>query len=111
MMDFAVISESRACFNIDLCVYEEKIITKVLYWLSAEYTIETSKEQNCYKVILESTRSVNWAQEKQRISQQFVDYQMRSIIQEETRDIRNILYIKAFANLDDFEEYDTEEEI
>ena len=42
---------------------------------------------------------------KFKINQDFIDYQNREIINKETKDIRTILYIKAFANNDDFEDY------
>lgn len=39
------------------------------------------------------------------INRDLHDYKLREIIHEETKNIRNILYIKAFAHNDDFEDY------
>jgi His-Xaa-Ser system protein HxsD len=41
----------------------------------------------------------------ERINRDLNDFKLREIIHEETKDIRNILYIKAFALNDDFEDY------
>jgi len=43
---------------------------------------------------------------RQKLSADFVDYKNRAIIASETRDLRNILYAKAFANSDDFVEFE-----
>ena len=37
--------------------------------------------------------------------QDLIDYKNRDLITNETKDIRNILYVKAFANNDDFEDF------
>lgn len=39
---------------------------------------------------------------KKRFLQRLNDYKLREIIFEETKDIRTILYAKAFADCDDF---------
>jgi His-Xaa-Ser system protein HxsD len=44
---------------------------------------------------------VNWDDVKGRLSQMLTDYQMREVITAETKDIKNILYIKAFANMEE----------
>ena len=44
---------------------------------------------------------VNWDDAKGRLSQMLTDYQMREVIESETKDIKNILYIKAFANVEE----------
>ena len=46
---------------------------------------------------------VEFIQEK--LSCDFTDFKTREIIYNETKDIRTILYVKAFANNDDFEDY------
>ena len=43
---------------------------------------------------------------RKKLSADFVDYKNRAIIASETRDLRNILYAKAFANSDDFVEFE-----
>ena len=50
---------------------------------------------------LESQHVVSWDEVKKRLSQLLTDYQMREVITAETKDIRNILFIKAFANVEE----------
>ena len=40
-----------------------------------------------------------------KFNQDLIDYKNRDLIMHETKDIRNILYVKAFANNDDFEDF------
>ena len=40
-----------------------------------------------------------------KFNQDLIDYKNRDLITNETKDIRNILYVKAFANNDDFEDF------
>ena len=44
-----------------------------------------------------------------KINANFIDYKNREIVESETRDLRNILYAKAFANSDDFVEFEFDE--
>ena len=43
------------------------------------------------------------------ITEKEIDDALRYAIEKETHDIRNILYVKAFSNIDNFTEYDAEE--
>ena len=40
-----------------------------------------------------------------KFNQDLIDYKNRDLVINETKDIRNILYVKAFANNDDFEDF------
>ena len=39
-----------------------------------------------------------------KFNQDLIDYKNRDLVINETKDIRNILYVKAFANNDDLED-------
>ena len=41
---------------------------------------------------------------REEIAQQFMDYKVREIVRTETEGIRNILYLKAFANCSELED-------
>lgn len=107
MNTFKVINQRKAQFNIDGNFYSKSVITKVLYWLASDYSISTTMTDFTVFIEIEtiSNKTIDWDVEKNKISSMLIDFQMREIIETETRDIRNILYIKAFANLDQFEEY------
>ena len=101
MKSFTVESDNRAIIEIDADIYSKEVIAKVAYWLSRDFTIMQSIEDKLWTISLESNNVVNWDDVKRRISQLLTDYQMREVITAETKDIKNILYIKAFANVEE----------
>lgn len=101
MKSFIVESNNRAVVKIDTEVYSKDVITKVMYWLSRDFTIMQSIEGKDWQITLESKDTVSWDEVKKNLSHSLVDYQMREVITAETKDIRNILFIKAFANVED----------
>jgi His-Xaa-Ser system protein HxsD len=110
MTDIQQISEYRVSIIVDTTIFNEIVISKVLYWLSPNFIIyRNSVDANHQNIILEQKQlpiSPNEFENlKFKINQDFIDYQNREIINKETKDIRTILYIKAFANNDDFEDY------
>lgn len=101
MKSFIVESEKKAVIRIDSEVYSKDVIAKVVYWLSRDFTIMQGIEENDWMLTLESQNAVDWDEAKNRLSQMLADYQMREVIAAETKDIRNILFIKAFANVEE----------
>jgi len=101
MKSFTVESDHRAIVEIDSCIYSKEVIAKVVYWLIRDFTIMQSADGNTWTLSLESHDVVNWDDVKGRLSQLLTDYQMREVITAETKDIKNILYIKAFANVEE----------
>lgn len=107
MYSFIVSDSSKAKFIIDAKLYSTSVITKVLYWLSSNFTITSCIDKDDVSIEIEATPNsvVDWNTVKRNISTMLIDYQMRELVEIETHDIRNILYIKAFSNLDQFDEY------
>lgn len=101
MKSFSVESNNRAIVKIDSDIYSKEVVTKVVYWLSRDFTIMQGKEGNNWTLYLENPNAVDWDEVKKRLSQLLADYQMREVITAETKDIRNILFIKAFANVEE----------
>lgn len=101
MKSFEIESGNRAIVKIDLDIYSKEVIAKVVYWLSRDFTIMESIEGKILTLSLESQIVVAWDEVKKRLSQLLTDYHMREVITAETKDIRNILYIKAFANVEE----------
>jgi len=102
----------RDCLTVkvDITQYSDSIISRICYWLSADYMVlrQTSGDNKCLISIKPKTGILNestYNKLAERINKDFNDYKLREIIREETKDIRNILYIKAFAHNDDFEDY------
>lgn len=116
MFDFKIQSSSEFSFSVDLNIYSDPVISKVLYWLSDSFYISRkSVDTHTHFILLQAKDDIGLRPDeiselKKRLSQDFIDYKTREIIREETSAIRNILYIKAFSNCDDFDEIPPEEE-
>lgn len=95
---------------IDTSIYDNWVIDKVLYWLSADYLIlrRNDDESNVQVVTLslkEGRSGIDTLSLKERLSNDFIDYKNRQTIAKETANIRDLLFAKAFANSDDFVEF------
>ena len=101
MKSFEVASDNRAIVRIDADIYSKEVIAKVVYWFSRDFTIVQNIDGKDMIISLETQNVVNWDEVKKRLSQMLTDYQMREVIAAETKDIKNILYIKAFANVEE----------
>lgn len=92
-------------FQLDRKIYSDNCISKVVYWFSGQYAIERHLDNDEEVLVIEVV------DDEQSFRKQFFeklnDYKLREIIESETKDIRTILYAKAFGEFDDI----TEEEI
>jgi His-Xaa-Ser system protein HxsD len=110
MVDFTRKSDKEVSFHIDLSIFNERLIAKVLYCYSKDYFVYwRNKEEQIQEVILEKkdgTISNDFFKNlKEKINQDLIDFKNRDIINQETKNIRDILYVKAFANNDNFEDF------
>lgn len=110
MNGFKRINDNTACFIVDVAIYNDAVISKVLYWMIDTFHIEReSLENDRQQIVLEKKTGIISADElyylKEKLNQNFIDFKLRDIVNSETQNIRDILYIKAFANNDDFEDY------
>lgn len=91
--------------NIDRNIFSDSCISTVIYWFSNQYTIQRSLQES-----IETLTIDNVSDEKQfrlEFFQKLNDYKLREQIDRETKDIKTILYAKAFGEFDEL----TEEEI
>lgn len=103
-------SENVFCYTIDTSIFSDSVITKALYWYAESFIIYWSrKNDNIYEINLELKPNANHLYTFENVTikfnQDLIDYKNRDLIVCETKDIRNILYVKAFANNDDFEDF------
>lgn len=91
--------------RIDRDIYSDSCISKVVYWLSDQYTIERHLDGN--EEIITINADVDEPKVRNIICKMLNDYKLREVIDRETKDIRTILYAKAFGDFDGI----TEEEI
>lgn len=94
--------------EIDHNIYSDSVISKVVYWLSGSYAIKRKLDGNAE--ILTITNIKNESIDEKAlygvVFQMLNDQKLRNIIEDETKDIRTILYAKAFADFDDLTEED-----
>ena len=91
--------------EVDKNIYSDIVISKVAYWLSSQYTVQRRVLNN-----LEEIEIIGSIENADILEREFFkmlnDYKLREIIANETREIKTILYAKAFAEDDNFSETD-----
>ncbi len=96
--------------QVDRQIYDDAVISKAVYWYTKEFVIDRTVKTNIETVTFQPKQKIFSEKDKedflQKFNQTLTDYKLRQIIELETKEIRTILYIKAFANSDDFEEYE-----
>ena len=91
--------------DIDRNIFSDSCISTVIYWFSNQYTMQRTLQES-----IETLTIDNVSDEKQfrlEFFQKLNDYKLREQIDKETKDIKTILYAKAFGEFDEL----TEEEI
>lgn len=109
MIDFIQIDNKTVQCKIDSGVFNERVITKSLYWLSENFNLYQELSEKRFTVRIE-LKTGTFAQNsidklKSQLNQDLIDFKTRDIINQETKSIREILLIKAFANNDEFEDF------
>lgn len=110
MIDFTRISGNQCELVVNISIFSEQVISKMAYWLSENYCIYWDKKSNEEQILLFEKKQGTITEEeyksmKEKVNQLLIDFKNREIIHQETRNIRDILYIKAFANNDDYEDF------
>lgn len=92
--------------TVDRTIFSDEVISKAVYWETDQYSV--------YRLLKGSVESIsfephpNWHEDEKVLKERFLtrlnDLKVQQIVNNETKDLRTILYIKAFANTDDFEE-------
>lgn len=90
---------------IDRRIYTDPCISKAVYSLSGDYFISRNIiDDNTEKITIEVINKNDQRDIRDILYIALNDYKLRQIIEEETHDIRTILYAKAFCDFDDLEE-------
>lgn len=95
--------------TVDKRIYNDSVISKVVYWLSDDYKIvRTTLDEFTEKIafVPNNSDSDSINQFENRFFQSLNDFKLRQIVADETRDIKTILYAKAFAEDEDLSEED-----
>lgn len=94
--------------SIDRRIYNDSVISKAIYWLSGDYIIVRDfLDDNTESLSIEAV-GANVGEEtlKAKLMQTLNDFKLRQIVADDTRDIKTILYAKAFAEDEDLSEED-----
>lgn len=93
--------------EIDRNIYSDSVISKAIYWLSEDFVIERHLLDNGNETIIATPKGETSVETfPSRLSTLLNDFKLRQIVAEETRDIKTILYAKAFAEDEDLSEED-----
>ena len=91
--------------NIDRNIFSDSCISTVIYWFSNQYTIQRTLQESIETLTIDHV--LDEKQFRLEFFQKLNDYKLREQIDKETKDIKTILYAKAFGEFDEL----TEEEI
>ena len=110
MVSFDQIAENKIQLAIDIGIFNDAVITKTLYWLQNEYFIFLNSLSDKIQGITLEKKDGQISKEeflnlKNQINQNLIDFKTREIVHQETKNIRDILYVKAFSNGEDFEDF------
>lgn len=90
--------------SIDRNIYSDSCVSNVVYWLSASYTIQRGIEGS--SEVLEIDGVENEDAFKRDLFLRLNDFKLREIVESDTKDIKTILYAKAFGEFDNLSEED-----
>jgi His-Xaa-Ser system protein HxsD len=94
---------------VDKRIYDDSVISKAIYWHTSDFVIERNMIDKDFETITFQSKNNHTNDETRqavlsKFNQDLNDFKLRQIVNQETKDIRTILYVKAFANNDNFEE-------
>ena len=93
--------------TIDKSIYSDSVISKTVYWLSGDFQIIRRNDGD--NEIITATPlndGVSTDTFESRLFSSLNDFKLREIVANETRDIKTILYAKAFAEDETLSEED-----
>ena len=87
--------------TVDSTIYGEAIIHKILYWKSKDYVATIKSAQNLFEIDVIKKNNSPFTQEEKdefciEFNQLLIDFKTRAIILAETKNIRDLIIMKAF---------------
>ena len=91
--------------SLDRTIFSDEVISKAVYWETNQYIVSRQLNGTTETLTFEPTSQCteNEAALKERLLTRLNDFKVQQVVDNETKDLRTILYVKAFANNDDFE--------
>jgi His-Xaa-Ser system protein HxsD len=107
-MEVIYIDQSSVNIRIDSTLYSSGVVHKCFYWYAANYSIAIITEEKTFVVKLTALKNESDIESLVgKIQTDLIDFKTREIIAHETKNIREMIIAKAFANSDEFEEKPT----
>lgn len=104
-MEINIIDESNLQIIVDGKIYSSDVIHKCFYWYSNKYSVVINAKGNFFILdITELTKEGNIRDLLPKIKNDLIDFKTREIISTETKNIRELLIVKAFAQDDQYDE-------
>ena len=85
--------------TVDRQIYDDACISKAIYSLSDMYTFSRSLDNDLE--IIDVTSKTGQDIDESKFFDVLNDFKLRSIINKETKDIKTLLFAKAFGDLDE----------
>lgn len=93
---------------VDSTLYSREAIFKCLYWYGNKFRTGINLANTTYEITLTPLATVvaeteNFTETLEQLERDLIDFNLRDIVTRETRNVRDLLIAKAFAN-GEFEE-------
>ena len=103
MDNLSEIKDGKIAVFLDSRVYKIESILKCLYWYSSKFNTDVVivDDQNQFKVtIWPNLENLNISLEVtlEKLVKDLLDHNLRQIVSDETRNVRDLLIAKAFSN-------------
>lgn len=88
-------------FELHSTLFSKESIIKCLYWYSNDYNIEIKLSNYIYVIKLNPYKVLSDIDIKdltKKLNREFIDYNLRQIVKDETNSIRELIIAKAFSN-------------
>ncbi len=104
-MEIKLLNDSTAQIVIDGKLYSSEVIHKCFYWYGDKYSVDIKTEGDFFIVeISELSNGRTIEKIFPKIKNDLIDFKTREVISNETKNVREILIVKAFAQDDEFDE-------
>ena len=90
--------------TIDRLIFSDEVISKTVYWETNQYIIQRQLNGSIETISFEPMPQCKEHENilKKRFLTRLNDLKVQQIVDNETKDLRTILYIKAFSNNEEF---------
>lgn len=104
-MEIKIIDESHLEVIVDGKIYSSEVLHKCFYWYGNKFSVEINAKEDFFIVDISELSKENRIKEiLPRIKNDLIDFKTREIILNETKNIRDLLIVKAFAHDDQYDE-------